>query len=73
MASAAYLFDALWLTALSLPVLVALVWMIWLMFHGFALVCNLKGLSAVFGFIGALVFAEVASKLLVYFLQLTGQ
>jgi len=70
MASTAYLFDALWLTMLSLPALVALVWMIWLMYHGYALVCNLKGQRAVFSFVGALIAAEIVSKLLIHILQL---
>jgi hypothetical protein len=65
MASSEYLLDAMWLTLLSLPVMASLAWMIWLMYHGYALVCNLRGQRAVFSFIGALILAEILSKLLI--------
>ncbi|MCH8478779.1 MAG: hypothetical protein LAT56_12675 [Wenzhouxiangella sp.] len=67
-APAEYLLEAMWLTVLSLPALAVLVWMIWLMYHGYALVTNQRGQRAVFSFIGALVAAEIISKLLIWLL-----
>jgi hypothetical protein len=69
MASSEYLLDALWLTVISLPVLACIVWMVWLMYHGYAQACNLRGQRAVFSFIGALVLAEFLSKLLIFSLN----
>ncbi len=69
MASSAYLLDAMWLTLISLPVLVMIGWMIWLMAHGYALVTNLKGQRVVFSFIGGLIAAEILSKVLIHFLM----
>ncbi len=66
MAPAEYLLDAMWLTVLALPALIILAWMIWLMYHGYALVTNLRGQRAVFSFTGALVLAEIISKLLIW-------
>ena len=68
MASSEYLLDAMWLMVISLPVLGALIWMIWLMAHGYALVTNLKGQRVVFSFIGGLVIAEILSKVLIHYL-----
>lgn len=68
MASSEYLLDAMWLMVISLPVMAATLWMIWLMAHGYALVTNLKGQRVVFSFIGGLVGAEILSKLLIHFL-----
>lgn len=68
MAPSEYLLDAMWLTLLSLPVMACIAWMIWLMYHGYALVFNLRGQRAVFSFIGALIMAEILSKLLIYLL-----
>ncbi len=65
-----YLFDAMWLMLLSLPILAAIVWMVWLMYHGYRLVTNLSGHRAVLSFIAALVIAEVLSKVLIHFLLL---
>ncbi|AKS42469.1 hypothetical protein [Wenzhouxiangella marina] len=65
MASTAYLADALWLTALSVPMLVMMVWMLWLMYHGYALVTDQKGQRAFFGFFGALVVASILAKALI--------
>ncbi|TVQ35340.1 MAG: hypothetical protein EA370_09400 [Wenzhouxiangella sp.] len=67
-APAEYLVDAMWLTVISLPLLAMLAWMIWLMYHGYALVTNLRGQRAVFSFVGALVVAEIVSKLLIWLL-----
>lgn len=67
-ADPAYLLDALILTAISLPMLAFLAWMVWLMYHGYALVCNLSGMRAVFSFIGALVAAMIISKGLIWML-----
>jgi hypothetical protein len=69
MASSEYLLDAMWLTLISLPLLACLAWMIWLMFHSYALACNLRGLRAFFSFVGALLVAEILSKLLIYLLS----
>jgi hypothetical protein len=68
MASSEYLLDAIWLMVISLPVLAAIAWMIWLMAHGYALVTNLKGQRVVFSFIGGLIAAEILSKVLIHFL-----
>jgi hypothetical protein len=65
MSSTAYLADAMWLTLLAIPSLLGLAWMIWLMFHGYALTCNLKGQRAFFSFVGALIIAEILSKVVV--------
>ena len=62
---AAFALDAIWLVVLSLPGLVAVVWMVWLMYHGFALVTHMRGARAVLGFIGALIAAEILSKVLI--------
>ncbi len=66
MGPAEYLLDAIWLTVLALPTLAMLAWMIWLMYHGYTLVTNLRGQRAVFSFIGALIAAEVISKTLIW-------
>ncbi len=63
-----YMLDAMWLLLMSLPVMAAIVWMIWLMFHGYALVTNLRGMRAFFSFVGALVAAEIISKVLIHLL-----
>ncbi len=63
-----YMLDAMWLLLMSLPVMAAIAWMIWLMFHGYALVANLRGTRAFFSFAGALVAAEICSKVLIHFL-----
>ncbi len=67
-ASMEYLLDALWLTLISLPVLALIVWMVWLMYHGYALVFNLRGWRAVVSFIIALVAAEIVSKFAAYWI-----
>jgi hypothetical protein len=69
MASSEYLLDAMWLTLISLPLIAAIVWMVWLMFHGYALVCNLRGQAAFFSFAGALIVAEALSKLLIHWIS----
>lgn len=66
MASPAYVLDALWLTLLSSPVLLAVVWMVWLMYHGYARSFQVRGWQAVLGFVIALIVAELISKLLVF-------
>jgi len=66
MAPAGLMLDAMWLMLLSLPLLAMMAWMIWLMYHAYALVSDLKGQTAVFSFIGALVLAEIVSKALIY-------
>lgn len=66
MASSEYLLDALWLTLISLPLMACVIWMIWLMYHSYALACNLRGQRAFFSFAGALLLAEILSKLLIY-------
>lgn len=66
MASSEYLLDAMWLTLISLPLLALLAWMIWLMFHSYAVTCKLRGMRAFFSFIAALLVAEILSKLLIH-------
>jgi hypothetical protein len=63
--------DAIGLLLLSLPALIAVGWMIWLMFHAFTLVTDLSGQRAGFGFIGALIAAEILSKLAIHALTIT--
>ena len=66
MAPAGLMLDAMWLMLVSLPVLAMMAWMIWLMYHAYALVSDLKGQTAVFSFVGALVLAEIISRALIY-------
>lgn len=47
----------------ALLILACAIWMIALLYNAFALCCNLKGSKATLGFIGALVLAELFSKL----------
>ena len=65
MASSAYLLDAMWLFLISLPTLLCLIWMVWLMFHGFAVSTGMKGVRAGFSFAGALVLAWILSRVLI--------
>ncbi len=62
MADAAYMGDAFVLTLLGVPLLVFLLWMIWLMFHGYQSVTGLSGPRAGLSFAAALVAAYVISK-----------
>lgn len=66
MAPPELLLDAMWLMLISLPLLVLIGWMIWLMYHAYSLVTDLKGQRGVFSFVGALVAAEILSKVLIY-------
>lgn len=68
MPSAEFLVDAMWLFLISLPVLVMIGWMVWLMVHAYLLVADLKGPRAVLSFIAALVVAELLSKVLTYWM-----
>lgn len=68
MPSAEFLIDAMWLFLISLPVLVMIGWMVWLMVHAYLLVADLKGPRAVLSFIAALVLAEILSKTLIYWM-----
>ncbi len=56
--------EAGWLLLLSLPVLVCIAWMVWLMYHSFALVCHLQGPRAIWRFAVGLLVAEFLSKIL---------
>ena len=55
--------------ALSLVPLAAVVWMVWLMYHSYALVFNLKGPRSVWSFALVLLVAEVLSKLAIHVLM----
>jgi len=66
MASSAYLLDAMWLTLISLPTLILIIWMVWLMYHAYSISTGIKGMRAVFSFTGALVLAWIVSKVLIY-------
>lgn len=68
MPSAEFLIDAMWLFLISLPALVLIGWMVWLMIHAYTLVADLKGPRAVLSFIAALVAAEILSKALIYWM-----
>ncbi|MFP4335215.1 MAG: hypothetical protein ACLFQC_07040 [Wenzhouxiangella sp.] len=61
-ADAAYMADAFILTAFGLPLLAVLVWMVWLMFHGYSSVTGLTGPHAVFSFAGSLIVAHFVSQ-----------
>ena len=62
MADATHLGDALVLTLLSVPLLVFLLWTLWLMFHGYQIVTRLSGPRAAFSFAAALAVAYTLSK-----------
>ncbi|MDT8408382.1 MAG: hypothetical protein RQ741_02165 [Wenzhouxiangellaceae bacterium] len=68
MPSAEFLIDAMWLFLISLPVLVMIGWMVWLMVHAYLLVADLKGPRPVLSFIAALALAEILSKTLIYWM-----
>ena len=55
--------DAVAFGVVTLVILVSLVWMVALMYRGFAVACNVSGPRAVVLFIVALVLAEAASKM----------
>lgn len=61
--------DVLTVLLLSIVPLVAVGWAVWLMFHAYALVFNLKGARAAVSFIAAVVAAEIASKVLIVWIQ----
>ena len=54
---------------LSLVPLAAVVWMVWLMYHSYALDFNLKGPRSVWSFSLVLIGAEILSKLAIYVLM----
>lgn len=62
MAHPIYMADALVLTLLAAPLLVFMVWTLWLMFHGYQRATGLHGLRAAFSFAGGLVAAWVLSR-----------
>ncbi|MGY6553183.1 MAG: hypothetical protein ACXIUM_01545 [Wenzhouxiangella sp.] len=62
MADAIYMADAMVLTLLGVPLLVFMVWTVWLMFHGYQRATGLHGQRAVFSFAGGLVAAWVLSR-----------
>jgi hypothetical protein len=57
--------DAVAFVACMVAVLVALVWMVALMYRAFAVSCNVRGGKAVAVFVVALVLAEALSKLII--------
>jgi len=69
MASSAYLLDAMWLTLISLPTLILVIWMIWLMYHAFALSTDLKGPRAAFSFAGALIVAIIIVEATIFLIS----
>ncbi len=68
MAPPELLLEAMWLMLISLPLLALIGWMIWLMYHAYSLVTDLKGQRGIFSFAGALVVAEIFSKALIFIL-----
>lgn len=60
--------DGVAFALVSLITLACLIWMIYLMFKAYAVSCNMKGGKAVASFIVSLLFAEILSKALLYFL-----
>lgn len=60
--------DVLFFAFGLLVILLTLIWMVWLMYKAYAVSCNLKGGKAIGSFIAGLIIAEVASKLLLWFI-----
>lgn len=54
------------LVAISIVILVLVVWMIALMYRAFAVSCNVSGWKAIVGFIIAIIIAEAISKIIIY-------
>jgi hypothetical protein len=55
--------DALFFLGAMMIILVCTVWMVALMYQSFSVCCNVRGKKAIWTFIGALLLAEVLSKL----------
>ena len=68
MAEAAYMGDAFILTLLGVPLLVFLLWTVWLMFHGYQATTGLHGPRAAFSFAGALAVSYAVSSSLILLL-----
>ena len=51
---------------LSIPVLFFFIWMIMWMYKAYSTSCNIKGGKAIMSFIGALIIAEIISKVVLY-------
>jgi hypothetical protein len=60
--SLTFIRDSLLILLLSIPTLLAAVWMVWLMYHGYTKVFQLRWQQAVWSFVIALIAAEVVSK-----------
>ncbi|MFB3897532.1 MAG: hypothetical protein ACE14V_14645 [bacterium] len=54
------------LIAISMVILVLVIWMITLMYRAFAVSCNVSGWKAVIWFIVAIIVAEAISKIIIY-------
>ncbi len=65
MASPRYLLPAMQLTALSAPLLLAIIWTVWLMYACFVDLTKLAQTKAIPFFIGAIIITELLSKLTV--------
>jgi len=62
------LYDVPYIIAFVLISFPFIIWMIALMYNAYSVSCNLKGTRAILSFIGALVVAEIVSKLIFIFL-----
>ena len=62
MADAAYMGDAFILTLLGVPLLVFLIWTVWLMYHAYQSATGLSGPRAAFSFAGGLLAAYIISR-----------
>ncbi len=58
--------DGLLFGLAMLVSLLALIWMVALMYRAYTLCCNVKGSAAIISFIVALIIAEIVSKLAIY-------
>jgi hypothetical protein len=62
-----FVIHVIFLGALCL-VIISVIWMVALMYRGFAVSCHLKGAKAVFAFIAGLILAEILSKIALWLL-----
>ncbi len=63
---AAFIRDAMIVTALSVPMMIFIVWMVWLMYHGYTRVFRLNWKRAAWSFVVAVLAAETVSKLVIW-------
>ena len=62
------LYDIPYMIFFSILCILFAIWMIALMYNAYSVSCNLKGTKAIVSFVGALLIAEIVSKLVFFFL-----